>query len=68
MAGTNRPAPHCRALQGEVGKQVACLVYRARPSPCREVQPGDEKCNAARAKYGLDPLVTVADAGQQLAD
>jgi Fe-S-cluster containining protein len=56
MAGTNQPAPRCRALQGEVGKQVTCLVYPARPSPCREVQPGDDKCNQARAKHGLHPL------------
>jgi len=56
MAGTNQPAPRCRALQGEVGKQVTCLVYPARPSPCREVQPGDDKCNQARARYGLEPL------------
>jgi uncharacterized protein len=56
MAGTNRPAPRCCALQGEVGKQVACLVYAARPSPCREVQPGDDQCNKARARYGLAPI------------
>jgi uncharacterized protein len=56
MAGTNRPAPRCCALQGEVGKQVTCLVYAARPSPCREVQPGDDQCNKARARYGLAPI------------
>ena len=56
MAGTNRPEPRCHALQGEVGKRAGCLVYAARPSPCREVQPGDEKCNKARARHGLEPL------------
>ena len=56
MAGTNRPAPRCCALQGEVGKHVACRVYSARPSPCREVQPGDEKCRQARAWHGLAAL------------
>ena len=59
MTGTNRPAPRCVALQGEVGKQVTCLVYSARPSPCRELQPGDEKCKRARARHGLDPLDTL---------
>jgi Fe-S-cluster containining protein len=58
MAGTNRPTPQCLALQGQVGKQVNCLVYQARPSPCREVQPGDAKCNEARVRHGLDPLVS----------
>jgi len=56
MAGTNRPVPRCCALQGEIGRQVSCLVYAARPSPCRELQPGDEKCNRARARHGLPPL------------
>jgi uncharacterized protein len=56
MAGTNQAGPRCRALRGEIGSQVTCLVYPARPSPCREVQPGDDKCNTARARHGLQPL------------
>ena len=56
MAGTNQPAVRCRALQGEVGKDVTCTVYAARPSPCREVQPGSEKCNKARARHGLPEI------------
>ena len=62
MAGTNRPVPRCCALQGEIGRQVSCLVYTARPSPCRELQPGDEKCNRARARHGLPPLTPPATA------
>jgi Fe-S-cluster containining protein len=56
MAGTNQPAPHCRALEGVVGKSVTCGVYSQRPSPCREVEPGDAKCNEARARHGLPAL------------
>jgi uncharacterized protein len=56
MAGTNRAQPHCTALQGEIGQQVSCSLYLQRPSPCREVQPGEDKCNRARAAYGLPPL------------
>ncbi len=56
MAGTNQPQARCHALRGEVGARVTCDVYSARPSPCREVQPGDEKCTRARAKHGLPPL------------
>ncbi len=56
MAGTNQPVPRCRALAGEVGKEVTCTVYAARPSPCREVQPGSEKCNSARARHGLGEI------------
>lgn len=58
MAGTNQSVPHCRALQGEVGRQVTCTVYAQRPSPCREVQPGDDKCARARARHGLAPLAS----------
>lgn len=54
MAGTNHRSPLCRGLQGIVGRQVFCLVYEKRPSPCRELQPGDDKCNRARVRYGLD--------------
>ena len=63
LAGTNRPAPRCCALQGEVGEQVGCLVYPARPSPCRELQPGDDKCSRARARHGLAPLDHQRSAG-----
>ena len=60
MAGTNGREPRCLALQGEVGKEVTCTAYAWRPSPCREVQPGDEKCTRARARYGLEPLLPVS--------
>jgi uncharacterized protein len=60
MAGTNRPDPHCAALQGEVGRAVTCRVYASRPSPCREVEPGDERCTKARVRHGLAPLVARA--------
>jgi Fe-S-cluster containining protein len=60
MAGTADPVPRCRALHGEIGKDVVCGVYPERPSPCRELEPGDEKCNQARAKYGLEPLRSLA--------
>lgn len=56
MAGTNQAAPRCQALQGVVGERVACGVYEQRTSICRELQPGDDKCNKARARYGLAPI------------
>lgn len=54
MAGTSASAPHCIALAGEVGRTVSCRVYAQRPSPCRELQPGDPQCLRARARWGLD--------------
>lgn len=57
MVGTNCSKPRCAALEGEVGKEVRCTAYEHRPSPCHEVEVGDEKCNHARQKCGLPPLV-----------
>ena len=56
MAGTNQRAPRCDALAGEVGQRVGCTIYEHRPAPCREVQPGDDQCNKARAGYGLPAI------------
>jgi hypothetical protein len=60
MRGTNSASPYCIALQGKLGEQVACAVYKRRLSPCRELQAGDDKCLRARAKHGLSELVDVA--------
>lgn len=57
LAGTDQPQPRCHLLQGEVGREVTCTRYEQRPSPCRELQPGDEKCNRARAAHGLPLLL-----------
>ena len=56
MAGTGQPEPRCHALAGVIGQSVSCRVYSQRPSPCRELQPGEDKCNRARARHGL-PLL-----------
>ena len=56
MKGTHSKAPHCTALSGKIGQQVTCLVYEHRPSPCRELQAGDDKCRLARQRHGLPPL------------
>jgi uncharacterized protein len=53
MTGTNRQVPRCAALAGEIGATVSCTVYDQRPAPCREVQPGDDKCLRARRRHGL---------------
>ena len=60
MKGTSQAQPHCAALTGTIGGRVQCSCYDARPTPCREVQEGDDQCRRARARYGLPPL---ADAG-----
>jgi Fe-S-cluster containining protein len=56
MGGTNQPQPRCHALEGQVGDRVSCRLYDQRPSPCRELQPGEDKCNRARARRGLPPI------------
>lgn len=60
MAGTNASRPRCAALQTGSDGAVACAVYAQRPSPCREVEIGDEKCNKARLRHGLGALVALA--------
>lgn len=56
MTGTNQKIPRCAALQGQIGTEARCEIYAKRPSPCHEVQIGDERCQQARAKHGLGAL------------
>jgi Fe-S-cluster containining protein len=56
MAGTDAAAPRCVALAGTVGEFVACAIYAARPSPCREFDTSHEACARARQRHGLPPL------------
>lgn len=44
----------CMALAGSLGKRVRCLIYHARPSPCRRVQAGSELCERYRRGLQLD--------------
>ena len=59
MKGTNEQPPRCIALQGEVGKQVACAIYELRPSTCREFNmfeedgTPNEHCFSLRTQAGL---------------
>ena len=56
MAGTNAMPARCTALEGEINHAVRCTIYEQRPSPCRSVMPGDEKCMRARQHWGLAPI------------
>lgn len=62
MRGTGAAPARCVALRGEIGREVSCVIYEFRPSPCREfgalaaVGQGDEACNDARRRHGLPPL------------
>lgn len=53
MQGTSATKPRCVALNGDVGRQVGCSIYEQRPTPCREVMPGDPQCLRARQAHGL---------------
>ncbi|HNC52116.1 MAG TPA: YkgJ family cysteine cluster protein [Accumulibacter sp.] len=63
LSGTNAASPRCRALWGEVGERVRCTVYDRRPSPCHEIQAGDEKCTKARQTHRL-PVITAMPAAE----
>lgn len=56
MAGTNQTEPRCQSLSGWIGQAVRCMVYPQRPGPCRELRPGEDKCNRARMRHGLPQL------------
>ena len=56
MRGTDDPEPRCVALQGEVGQSVGCMIYEARPSPCREFDIEHAACKKARERKGLPAL------------
>lgn len=62
MRGTNQREPRCAALHGEIGGPTRCSVYLDRPSPCRELQAGDDKCQRARARYGMAALPAASHA------
>jgi Fe-S-cluster containining protein len=64
MAGTSGGNPRCAALGAGSAGPMACGVYERRPSPCRELEPGDDKCQKARACHGLPPLILPA--GRQM--
>lgn len=59
MKGTNGMNPRCVALEGFVGTQVKCKIYKDRPSSCRafcrswEDNVGNHLCDRARRAYGL---------------
>ena len=56
MRGTDFATPRCAALTGHIGQQAACAIYEWRPSPCRELEPGSDACQRARARHGLTQL------------
>lgn len=62
MRGTNCATPRCTALDGAVGGFTTCTIHLTRPTPCREFNAAgedgvpNERCDAARAKWGLPPL------------
>ncbi len=73
MKGTNSSSPRCIALQGEIGNCVSCYIYELRSSVCREFlfsyqdgQP-NERCDQARAAYGLQPIKPFDDKGHRAA-
>lgn len=56
MRGTDHVPMRCIALTGKVGQRAACGIYEWRPNPCRELEPGSEGCERARARHGLPAL------------
>ena len=53
LRGTDHSPPRCAALTGRIGAQVACAIYRGRPSPCHEFEACSDACLRARRRHGL---------------
>ena len=66
MIGTDCKSPRCVALVGEVGVKVSCSIYGKRATTSREYDPvwedgvHNSHCDAARAAFGLPPVVLAA--------
>jgi hypothetical protein len=62
MIGTGGSTPRCVALIGTIGEGVRCSIYDVRAGVCRDFQPSwtdgvhNERCDRARAAWGLPPL------------
>lgn len=56
MRGTDHVPVRCAALTGRVGERASCGIYEWRPNPCRELEPGSDACQRARARHGLPAL------------
>lgn len=70
MKGTDGRHPRCMALQGTVGLDVWCTIYKRRPSVCHEVRPSGQDgaanswCDRAREIWGLPPLMRALIGGR----
>lgn len=47
------PAHRCVALRGRLGEHVRCAIYPMRPTGCRRVTLGDDRCLQYRRERGL---------------
>jgi len=61
MLGTDAAPPRCAALRGEIGRAVDCVIYSARPSPCREFDIEHDACRQARQIHGVDAFSTAGN-------
>lgn len=43
----------CLALRGRIGRRVTCTIYEVRPTACRKVEAGSERCLAYRREHGI---------------
>jgi Fe-S-cluster containining protein len=59
LKGTSGTNPRCIALNGVIGRRVACSIYARRASVCREFEPAwqngvaNPACDKARKAWGL---------------
>jgi hypothetical protein len=52
-------------LQGTVGQQAACGIYKRLSSTCPVLRAGDAQCPKARQRHGLQQEPTATQVPQQ---
>ena len=63
MIGTDQKPARCCSREGNVGEGTRCTIYEQRSSVCREFESSwhegvqNVDCDAARAAFGLPPLL-----------
>ncbi len=55
IMGVPKRDGRCVALIGDVGTEVFCAVYEARPKTCSTFTPGSTQCEDVRAVWFADP-------------
>ena len=58
----------CIALEGDLGIEVTCGIYKYRPGGCKRVEAGDDECLKARRNHDINEIQAALDVLDLLED